>query len=71
MTNRRDWLPDARDGLSRVQRVVMHELDRVRRETGRTRVPTLMLYGRVAERLNISESELQDVLASLGVGPRV
>ena len=63
-----DELPDVRDGLNRIQRIVLYELDRARRELGRDFVPTVMLYGRVVERVNISEERFQAVLQSLGAG---
>ena len=65
-----DGIPDIRDGLSRAQRIVLHELDRARRETGRETIPTVMLYGRVVERLDLSEEAFQRVLHSLGIGPQ-
>ena len=60
-------LPDVRDGLTRVQRIVLYELWRAQRETGREFIPTVMLYGRVVEHVSITELELQVVLQSLGV----
>jgi hypothetical protein len=63
-------IPDARDGLTRAQRIVLHELAKAQRETGREFVPTVMLYGRVVEHVSISEAELQLVLRSLGVADR-
>ena len=60
------WLPDVRDGLDRRQRVVLWALHRLRAELGRERVPTVMLYGRVVEHLDMSEAELNRVLQSLG-----
>ena len=66
MSNPLDDLPDVRDGLNRVQRIVLYELDKARRELGREFVPTVMLYGRVVERVNISEERFQAVLRSLG-----
>ena len=65
--NSRDLLPDARDGLNRLQRIVLWEIHKAQRERGREFVPTAMLYGRVVEHVDISESELQLVLRSLGV----
>ena len=65
-----DHIPDVRDGLTRVQRIVLWQLDLARRELGREFVPTVMLYGRVVEHVNLSEDEFQAVLRSLGVtGP--
>ncbi|MEM7407330.1 MAG: hypothetical protein AAF458_18680 [Pseudomonadota bacterium] len=65
-----DNLPDVRDGLTRRQRVVLYELHKARKELGREMVPTVMLYGRVVEHIDMTEAELYDVLASLGAGPR-
>ncbi len=70
MSDPLDDLPDVRDGLNRIQRIVLYELDKARRELGREFVPTVMLYGRVVERVNISEERFQAVLRSLGVGAR-
>ena len=60
-------LPDVRDGLTRAQRIVMYEIYKAQKETGREFIPTVMLYGRVVEHINISEAELQSILQSLGV----
>jgi len=62
-----DFLPDVRDGLTRAQRVVLYEIHKAQQETGRDFIPTVMLYGRVVEHINISEAELQAILQSLGV----
>jgi hypothetical protein len=62
---RMDELPDVRDGLTRVERIVLHVLEQTQRELGGRSVPTAMLYGRVVERINISEPELQRVLRRL------
>jgi len=67
MADPRDIIPDVRDGLTRVQRVVLHELDRARRDLGRESVPTVLLYGRVVERIDLSEDDFMSVLLSLGV----
>jgi hypothetical protein len=64
-----DCLPDVRDGLDRRQRIVLWVLHRLQAELGRERVPTVMLYGRVVEHLNVSEAELYQILHSLGVAP--
>ena len=61
------FLPDVRDGLTRAQRIVMYESYKAQKESGREFVPTVMLYGRVVEHLNISEAELHAILQSLGV----
>ncbi|MBC8072055.1 MAG: hypothetical protein IAG13_27280 [Deltaproteobacteria bacterium] len=57
-----DLLPDARDGLNRVERVILYTLSELQKERGERNVPTVMLYGRVVERIDISVDELQRVL---------
>ena len=48
---RLDRIPDARDGLTRVERVVLWQLHEAQREFGERAVPTALLYGRVLQRL--------------------
>jgi hypothetical protein len=60
-----DELPDVRDGLTRVERVVLHVLNEARAEFGERHVPTALLYGRVVEYVNIDPEEFQRVLARL------
>ncbi len=57
-----DRLPDVRDGLTRVERVVLFCLHEAQAERGDRMVPTAMLYGRVCERINLSVDEFQSVL---------
>lgn len=64
---RLDRIPDVRDGLTRIQRIVLSVLHNTQRESGREFVPTVMLYGRVIEHVDLSEEEFQQVLQSLGV----
>jgi hypothetical protein len=64
-----DLLPDVRDGLTRLERVILVELARAQEELGGRNVPTGMLYGRVVEHVNVSIPEFQRVLARL-VGAR-
>lgn len=61
-----DVLPDVRDGLTRLERVVLTVLHETQRERGGRNVPTAMLYGRVVERIPVSVDELQRVLQRLG-----
>lgn len=65
--NRRaeDDLPDVRDGLTRLERIILFELSEARREQNGRNVPTTMLYGRVVERINVSVAEFQRVLCRL------
>jgi hypothetical protein len=60
-----DELPDVRDGLTRVERVVLSVLHDAQSELGGRAVPTAMLYGRVVEQLSISVSDFQAVLRRL------
>ncbi len=62
----RDALPDVRDGLTRAERVVLHQLALLERERGGRDVPTAQLYGRVVEHVDLSVGELQRILARLG-----
>lgn len=61
-----DRLPDVRDGLTRVERVILYVLHETQRERGGRDVPTAMLYGRVVEHIDISVEELQRVLQRFG-----
>jgi hypothetical protein len=57
-----DVIPDARDGLTRTERVILYVLQKAEQERGGRNVPTAMLYGRVLEYIDISEAELQACL---------
>jgi GNAT superfamily N-acetyltransferase len=63
-----DRIPDARDGLTRRERVVLAVLAETQAELGKRNVPTAMLYGRVVERIDMSVEELQALLRRLGAG---
>ena len=60
-----DALPDVRDGLTRLERVILHVLGEARAEYGERHVPTALLYGRVVEYVDVSVQEFQRVLARL------
>ncbi|MEY4510182.1 MAG: hypothetical protein RLZZ450_2304 [Pseudomonadota bacterium] len=60
-----DYLPDARDGLTRLDRVILYELSRAQEERGGSHVPSGELYGRVIEYLNVGVPEFQRALARL------
>jgi hypothetical protein len=68
-TRSRDWsqdaLPDVRDGLTRLERVILVELSRAQAERKGRNVPTALLYGRVVEHVDVSEQEFQRVLGRL------
>jgi hypothetical protein len=61
-----DDLADVRDGLTRVERVILYELHKAQQEFGDRYVPTGLLYGRVVEHVNIAPQEFQRLLARLG-----
>jgi hypothetical protein len=61
----RDRIPDVRDGLTRIERIVLSVLRDAQRELGDRNVPTALLYGRVVEHVNLSVPEFQRVLARL------
>ena len=57
-----DLVPDARDGLTRKERIVLYCLQRTQDELKGRNVPTIMLYGRVIEHIDISQEEFQKIL---------
>lgn len=48
-----DLIPDVRDGLTRVERIVLWVLAEIQAERGGRNVPTAELYGRVVEHLDL------------------
>lgn len=64
-----DNIPDVRDGLTRVERVILLCLKQAQEEKHGRMVSTAMLYGRVVEHVNISVPEFQRILQRL-VGVR-
>jgi len=58
-------LPDVRDGLTRLERVILVELQRAEHEFRGRNVPAALLYGRVVEHLNVSVPEFMRTLARL------
>jgi hypothetical protein len=62
-------VPDARDGLTRLERLILWQLREAQRELGRESVPTALLYGRVVEVINVSVDEFQRALQRL-IGSR-
>lgn len=57
-----DDLPDVRDGLNRKERAILYCLQQTQQELGGRNVPTIMLYGRVLELVDISKEEFQRIL---------
>ncbi len=60
-----DRLPDVRDGLTREQRVILYTLYEAEKERPGKRVATLMLYGRVCERIPMTKERFKSLLAQL------
>ena len=58
-----DEIPDVRDGLTRKERTVLYCLQQTQQELGGRNVPTIMLYGRVLELVDISREEFQRILS--------
>lgn len=63
-------LRDARDGLTRLERVILWQLREAQNERNGRSVSTAMLYGRVIEHVDVSVDEFQRVLQRL-VGQNV
>ena len=61
----RTELPDVRDGLTRLERVVLVTLRQLSAEKGGRGVKAFELYGRVVEQLDVSQAEFQKVLSRL------
>lgn len=61
-----DYIPDARDGFTRQERIVLRVLHEIREERGDRNVPTAMVWARVCEHFYISTEELSAMLARLG-----
>lgn len=66
---REDLIPDVRDGLTRVERVVLWCLAEAEKERPGRNVSTALLYGRVVEHVDLSVPEFQRILQRL-VGVR-
>lgn len=60
-----DDLPDVRDGLNKKERAILYCLHEAQKEMKGRSIPTIMLYGRVVEYIDISEEEFQTILSRL------
>jgi hypothetical protein len=58
-------LPDVRDGLTRIERVILRELQRAQAELHGRNVPSMLLYGRVLEQVEVSREEFTHLLSRL------
>lgn len=56
---------DARDGLTRLERIILWQLREAQAERGGANVPTAMLYGRVVEHIDVSVAAFQAALQRL------
>jgi hypothetical protein len=64
--DRASWrIPDARDGLTHKERVVLQVLAEAQKERGGRDVPMVMLYGRVVEKIDMSPQELMEIVKRL------
>jgi len=59
-------LPDIRDGLTRIQRIILYCQLQLQNERAGRNVPTAMLYGRVLEYIDTSMDEMQQAIAIPG-----
>ena len=60
-----DLLPDVRDGLNRKERLVLYCLMQTQNEFKDRNVPTITLYGRVLEHIDMSQAEFQHILSKM------
>jgi predicted HTH domain antitoxin len=63
--SRYDDLPDVRDGLNKKERIILYCLREAQKEFNDRNVPTVTLYGRVVEHIDISVEEFQHILSRL------
>ena len=63
-------IPDVRDGLNKKERIILTCLKQAEEEFGNRGVPTITLYGRVVEHIDIDEDEFQGILSRLVGGTR-
>lgn len=64
-------IPDVRDGLTELERVILHELYKLRKEMGDRFIPTILLWGRVVEAIDCAQEEVQHALTQLQTKGRV
>jgi hypothetical protein len=58
-------LPDVRDGLTRLERIILAVLEETKQKFGGGSVPTITLYGRVLEHINVGQAEFHSALERL------
>jgi hypothetical protein len=60
-----DLIPDVRDGLTRKERMVLYCLQQAQQDFKGRNVPTITLYGRVLEKVDMSQAEFQAILTRM------
>ena len=65
-----DHLPDARDGLTRAERVILWQLSLLEKERPGRNVSTAQLYGRVVEHVDLSVGQFQKIVQRMVGGTR-
>jgi hypothetical protein len=65
-----DDIPDARDGLTRIERLLLYVLHEAQKEFPGRRVPSAVVYGRLHEYddVNLTPKEFEALLAKLTRG---
>jgi len=63
MSSRYPNIPDVRDGLTEVERTILTVLYDARKEYGDRMIPTVLLYGRVVEILDLTWEEFHRALS--------
>lgn len=61
----RFFIPDVRDGLTRLERIILVTLQETQREMKGRNVPSVMLYGRVLEKIDIDEEAFHAAIDTL------
>ena len=57
-----DFIPDVRDGLTRLERIILYCLYEAQKDMKGRNVPSVMLYGRVVEYIDIDEDDFKRAL---------
>lgn len=65
MASYQNFIPDVRDGLTRIERVTLYCLLQAQKEFPGRNVPTILLYGRVVEHVDIDQQEFQSILSRM------
>mgnify|MGYP006287079433 CR=1 FL=1 len=62
-----DFVPDVRDGLTRIERGVINCIHELQQENGGRKVPTVLLWGELIDRgYDLTRDDLNKILAKLG-----